>query len=67
MNAGSQKIEITPLSDWIGAEVKGVDFRHDLNDETAAIIRKTWLNHMVLRFRGQQLSEKEFIQVSQIF
>ena len=49
MNVGSQEFEITPLSDWIGGEVKGVDLRHDLTGQTAAIISKiTFSRHGIV-------------------
>lgn len=64
MNArhGSSTITVTPLSPAIGAEVAGVDLRAALDADTAALIRRAWLDHLVLLFRGQKLDQEDLVR-----
>ena len=47
----------------LGAEVIGVDLR-DVDDHTFSAIHKAWLDHLVLLFRGQTLSDDQLIAFS---
>jgi taurine dioxygenase len=47
----------------LGAEVIGVDLR-DVDDDTFGAIHKAWLDHLVLLFRGQNLSDDQLIAFS---
>jgi len=47
----------------LGAEVIGVDLR-DVGDHTFGVIHKAWLDHLVLLFRGQSLSDDQLIAFS---
>jgi len=44
-------LEVHPLSDALGAEVRGVDLAAPLDDRTIAEIRRHWLDHCILLFR----------------
>jgi taurine dioxygenase len=48
-------ISIKRLTGWIGAEIKGVDLKHPLDDTTFATIHQAFLDHCMLVFRGQFL------------
>jgi taurine dioxygenase len=48
-------ISVTPIAGALGAEIGGVDLASDLPDETVAEIRRAWLDHLVVFFRGQTL------------
>ncbi len=50
------KVEVVPLSEAIGAEVRGVDLSRDPDDATFEAIHRAWNAHLVLRFRDQRLS-----------
>ena len=50
----------------LGAEVVGVDL-HDVDDHTFGAIYKAWLDHLVLLFRGQKLSDDQLIAFSRRF
>jgi taurine dioxygenase len=50
----------------LGAEVVGVDL-HDVDDHTFGAIHKAWLDHLVLLFRGQKLSDDQLIAFSRRF
>jgi taurine dioxygenase len=59
-------IEIIPTGKPLGAEIRGVDLRAISPDECAAIHR-AWLDHLVILFRGQQLSDQDLISFSRRF
>jgi taurine dioxygenase len=60
-------IQVRKLADTLGAEVSGVDLSRSLAAGTFAEIRKAWLDHLVLRFRGQALSDPQLIAFSKLF
>jgi taurine dioxygenase len=60
-------IEVLPLTATIGAEVRGVDLREPLADAARDRIRDELLRHLVLFFRGQDLSETEQLAFSARF
>jgi alpha-ketoglutarate-dependent taurine dioxygenase len=60
-------IEIKPLAGAIGAEISGVDLRGALDDATIAAIRRAWLDHLVVFFRGQDLSPAQFLAFARHF
>jgi alpha-ketoglutarate-dependent taurine dioxygenase len=53
-------MRIEPLSDLIGAEVRGVDLRA-IGAAESELLRRAWLEHHVLVVRGQDLAEDELI------
>ena len=53
-------MRVEPLSDVIGAEVRGVDLRAP-DPQRAAALKSAWLEHHVLVVRGQTLREDELI------
>ncbi|MCG8542917.1 MAG: TauD/TfdA family dioxygenase [Alphaproteobacteria bacterium] len=57
------KIEVTPVSAAIGAEVHGVDLAA-VDDATFAAIHDAWLEHLVLLFRGQTLTDADLVAFS---
>ena len=48
-------MEVVPLSDALGAEIRGVDLRAPLDGETRRSLDDAWRRHIVLLFRGQEL------------
>jgi taurine dioxygenase len=65
--ATTSRIEVVPLTKHIGAEIRGVDLRDNLDGETVKAIRKAWLNHLVLVFRGQQFGQEELVRATGYF
>jgi taurine dioxygenase len=63
----AQKIEVVPLSPALGAEIRGVDLRAPLDEETIRTIRKAWNDHIVIRLRGQELSEEDQVRFGETF
>jgi taurine dioxygenase len=56
----SNSLKIRPLAGAIGAEIFGVDLR-ELDDSTVAAIRRAWLDHLVIFFRGQELTPAQLL------
>ncbi len=52
-------IQIEPVSDAVGAEIKGLDCHVELDAATVAELRAAWIAHGVLFFRGQDLTDGE--------
>jgi taurine dioxygenase len=58
---------VQPVAGALGAEVSGVDLAGDLDDETIAAIRRVWLEHLVIFFRDQTLSPRQFLDFGRRF
>lgn len=56
-----------PLTEHIGAEVRGVDLTKPLDEATRAELYRLWLKHLILLFRGQELSQEQLIQATLVF
>jgi taurine dioxygenase len=50
----------------LGADIHGVDLRR-LGDDAFAAVHRAWLDNLVLRFRGQALTDAELIAFSRRF
>ena len=60
-------LEITPVTAAIGAEVRGIDIREDLDASTVAGIRAALLEHLVLFFRDQHLDDESHLAFAMRF
>ena len=60
-------LRINPLAGALGAEVSGVDLADELGDDTIALIRRAWLDHLVIFFRGQTLPPARFLALARRF
>ena len=60
-------IAVEPISGALGAEISGVDLAKDPSDETIAAIRRAWLEHLVLFFRDQTLTPRQFLDFGRRF
>ena len=56
-------MQLIPTGAALAAEVRGVDLRH-IDDSGFAAIHRAWLDHLVLLFRGQQLTDEDLIAFS---
>jgi taurine dioxygenase len=59
-------MRIQPTNAVLGAAVDGVDLRA-LDDSTFAAIHQAWLEHQVLLFRDQRLSDEDLVAFSRRF
>jgi taurine dioxygenase len=60
------QIEVVPASTGPAAEVRGIDILR-LDAAAFATVRQVWLEHPVLLFRGQTLSDDDLIAISRRF
>jgi alpha-ketoglutarate-dependent taurine dioxygenase len=61
------KLEVFPLTEHVGAELRGIDLRERPDDETIEAIYQAWLDHLVIVFPGQNLSQEDLIRVTGFF
>ena len=52
------RIQVEPVTGSIGAEISNVDLR-DIDDEIVGELRQAWLDHKVLSFPDQKLSDDQ--------
>src|SRR2546430_15316250 len=60
-------IGIHPVSGALGAEVSGVGLAKHLDDDTVAVLRRAWLEHLVLLFRDQPLTPPQLLAFARRF
>lgn len=60
-------IRVTRLAEPLGAEVGGVDLSQPLSEDDFSSIREAWREHLVLRFRGQSLTDLQLMAFSRRF
>jgi len=65
-SSADSAIEIRPIDAALGAEVRCGDLKQ-LGDAQFAQIRRAWLDHLVLVFRGQSLSDEELVALGARF
>ena len=63
----TMNITVTPLSPAIGAEISNVNLHEPLSTSTLGQIKEAWSTHLVLRFRGQTLSDQALLDLSRHF
>ena len=54
-------IEITPVTAVIGGEVRGVDLCDELSDADVQVLRRGLLDHLVLFFRDQHITDEQHL------
>jgi taurine dioxygenase len=59
--------QFVPLTSHIGCEVRGIDLREPVTPAAASAIYRAWLDHAVLLFRGQELTQEDLVRVTAIF
>ena len=60
-------IEVQPISGALGAEVSGLDLARALSEEVVAEIRQAFLDHLVIFFRGQNLTPAAQLEFARRF
>ena len=60
-------MQVIPTGAALGAEVRGIDLTQSLSAEEFDAIEQAWLDHSVLLFRDQTLTDDELIRFSQHF
>src|SRR5580658_4721654 len=62
-----QEVRLRPTGAALGADIEGVDLAGALSPETMNAIKRAWGDHLVLRFRGQLLSDDDLMRFSRQF
>ena len=60
-------LKVTKLADALGAEIHGLDLTQKIPSGVFARIRAAWLEHLVIRVRGQQLTDPQVLAFSRNF
>src|SRR5499427_3501323 len=61
------RLDVVPLTRHIGAEIRGFDLREKPDEDTIKAIYQAWLNHIVIIFPDQKLSQEDLIRVTGYF
>lgn len=62
-----ERVVVRPTGAALGADIDGVNLAGALRPEAAAAIKQAWGDHLVLRFRGQRLSDDDLMRFSRQF
>ncbi len=60
------RLTIRPLAPALGAEVSGIALDGAIDAATIAELKAAWNDHLVLRFRGQALTDPELLAFSRL-
>jgi len=60
-------LNVTKLGDALGAEIADLDLSQPIPPQTFKQVREAWLEHLVLRFRGQKLTDPQVLEFSRNF
>jgi taurine dioxygenase len=60
-------VQVLPLEAGLGADLRGVDIRQPLAQIERDQIRAAWLNHLVLRFREQPMTDEQHMAFTRQF
>jgi taurine dioxygenase len=61
------QLDITPISGALGAEIHGINLAEDLSDEVIREIRQALLDHLVIFFRGQEMTPEQHLAFAKRF
>ncbi len=62
-----QTVAVRPTGAALGADIDGIDLAGALGPEVVGAIKRAWGEHLVLRFRGQILSDDDLLRFSRQF
>lgn len=65
--AQSAGITVVPITKHIGADIIGIDLTQPISDTQFAQIHDAWMQHLVLRFRGQNMTKEQLQAFSRRF
>lgn len=61
------QLEIVPTNPTVGAEIRGVDLREELDESTITAVRQALLDHHVIFFRNQDIDHDQHIRFGRYF
>ena len=59
LDEATTKIEVVPMGGPCGAEIRGVDLSRPIPRDTLAQIQRAWNEHIVVFFRGQDVTQEQ--------
>lgn len=62
-----EQVQVIPSGAALGAEIRGVDLSQPVPEETKALLRKAWADHLVIYWRGQSLPDEAMLAAATIF
>jgi taurine dioxygenase len=62
-----EQVQVIPSGAALGAEIRGVDLSQLVPEETKALLRKAWADHLVIYWRGQRLPDEALLAAAGIF
>ena len=62
-----EAIEVIPSGKALGAEVRGIDFAQPVPEAVGREIERIWGEHLVLLFRGLELTDDRLLAATEIF
>ena len=65
--AQSGGISVVPITKYVGADIIGIDLTQLISDAQFAQIHDAWMQHQVLRFRGQNMTKEQLQSFSHRF
>ena len=65
--SGMASLDVVPLTKHIGAEIRGIDLREKPDEATVKAIYQAWLDHLVLIFPYQKLSQADLVRATKFF
>jgi len=63
----SSSVKVIPTGAPIGADIVGIDLSQPLGEDIFRAIHDAWMQHLVLRFRGQNLTKEQMLAFSRRF
>jgi taurine dioxygenase len=61
MNSMAMGFRVEPSGASLGTDIVGLDLSQELDDRTVAEFKEAWYRHLVLRVRGQRLSDAALV------
>ena len=62
-----EQVQVIPSGAALGAEIRGIDLSQPVPEETRALLRKAWADHLVIYWRGQNLPDEALLDAAGIF
>ncbi len=60
-------LSVKPLHPAIGAEIRGVDLRQEMDPETFQAVHDAWMEHLVVVFPDQNITDEEHVAFTRYF
>lgn len=67
LRSSRTSVQVIPSGAALGADIEGVDLSQALDDSAVDSIMQAWHEHLVLRFRGQKLTDPQLAAFSHHF